>query len=198
VSLLACAPDSAAPAAADDNPSDELITWAPADSPIDLTESFTIAADQELRVEPGVEVRLGPDVSLEVQGTLTAQGTDDAVIRFTRLDPDAAWGPLRLTASATPATYENLDDYVSGSIIEHVEFDGAWRALELLGASPYVHASNFHDNAIPPTVDEAGGAAILVTDGSSARIRGNTFLDNGSEIFAFGGAVYIAHSNPVL
>ncbi len=105
---------------------------------------------------------------MTVTGELVARGTE---ITFT----GEGWNAVVLTGAT--ATFEDVDDFVSGSIIEHCVFEGGTRALTLQGASPYVHASTFRDNTCASTVLE-GGCAITLTDGAAPRIRDNTFLDN--------------------
>ncbi|HJN78196.1 MAG TPA: hypothetical protein QGF58_30065 [Myxococcota bacterium] len=74
---------------------------------------------------------------MTVTGELVARGTE---ITFT----GEGWNAVVLTGAT--ATFEDVDDFVSGSIIEHCVFEGGTRALTLQGASPYVHASTFRDN----------------------------------------------------
>jgi len=163
---------------------------------IALDETFTVAQGETLTIDPGVTVSLGAEVDLIIEGQLIARGTADQPITF---QPSGdSWGSVIFEATATGATFIALDDYDAGSIIEHAVFSGGTRALQLRGASPYITQSLFSSNTIPADVDQNGGAAILVSDGATPRVRDCTFEDNTAELFAFGGAIHVMDSDPIL
>ncbi len=141
-------------------------TWSMADSPVVLTETHTVAAGQRLVIEPGVTVQLGAEIDLVIQGELIAQGTEAEPIMFTAQNPSENWGSVIFEDTAVSATFEQVDDYVAGSIIEHAHFELGTRAVQLFGASPYIHQNVFRDNTIPADVDPDGGTAIRILDGS--------------------------------
>lgn len=58
------------------------LRWSAADSPVRLSEDHAIAAGSVLTIDPGVEVQLAPGVRLTVAGTLRAQGSAAAPVRF--------------------------------------------------------------------------------------------------------------------
>ncbi len=58
------------------------LRWSAADSPVRLNEDHAIAAGASLTIDPGVEVQLAPGVRLTVAGTLRAQGSPAAPVRF--------------------------------------------------------------------------------------------------------------------
>ena len=62
----------------------EVITWAIDDSPIVLDESMEVPINTLLKVEAGVEVRLGLNVTILVRGELKVLGTEGAPVRFVR------------------------------------------------------------------------------------------------------------------
>lgn len=68
------------------------VRWSIADSPVRLTEDHAVAAGASLTIDPGVEVYLAPGVRLTVAGTLRAQGTAGAPVRF--LGPDGRWDAI--------------------------------------------------------------------------------------------------------
>ncbi len=164
---------------------------------VELTETTTIAAGTTLTVAPGTTVTLGADVSLIVEGELLAQGTAEAPIVFTG-DPAARWGSIVLAPGSVDATFEEVDTYVSGSILEHAIVEYATRGTLVDGASPYVHAVTFRNNELPGSIDTIGGAGLLIRDGSTARVRECRFEDNVAVPFTFGGGMYVDHSDPIL
>ncbi|MDP8245450.1 MAG: right-handed parallel beta-helix repeat-containing protein [Candidatus Hinthialibacter antarcticus] len=59
-------------------------TWSLAESPWMITDDLTIEEGATVTIEPGVEVKLGAGVSIEVLGVLNAVGEKDAAISFDR------------------------------------------------------------------------------------------------------------------
>ncbi|UCE29077.1 MAG: right-handed parallel beta-helix repeat-containing protein [Candidatus Bathyarchaeota archaeon] len=57
--------------------------WTLMDSPFVVSRNTTISQSATLIVEPGVEVKFGGDFSLNVEGTLSAIGEEDNMIKFT-------------------------------------------------------------------------------------------------------------------
>ncbi len=146
--------------------------WA-ADEVQDVTEDLLVASGAVLTIEPGAEVRVGAGVSITVEGTLLARGTEESPISFLPAGDGAdppRWGTLVFTDGAIDATFEEIDEYASGSILEWCEFQGATRALRLTAASPYVHRCLFADNKTAPAFTPPGGGAILIEEGSVARV----------------------------
>ena len=180
---------------------DQDTTWAASDSPIEILEETSLAAGVRLTVEPGVTVVLAEGVDLVVEGELVARGTIDEPITFTGApgEPDAAWwGSVVFGDSASDAVFEEVDDFVSGSILEYCRFEHATRALILDGASPYVHGCTFENNWFEYASVPTGGAAIQVKPGSAPRIRGCTFRDNTATSAGEGGAIHIDGADPVI
>lgn len=171
-----------------------ITTW---DADISLDADYMVAEGETLIIEPGLTITLAEDVGLVVQGELLAMGTEEAPILFTG-DPEARWRSIELGATATSASFEDVDDYASGSILEHAVVENATRGVSIAGSAPYVHAVTFQDNELPTTIETIGGAALLVSDGASPRIRDCTFTRNLANTFAFGGAIYVDDADPIV
>lgn len=185
---LACHPD------ATKDPQSTELRWEDA---ITLDADFTVPPDTTLTISPGVVVTLAPDVALLVQGTLIAQGTPEAPVVFTG-DAAAPWRSLVFEESAVDAQFEGVDIYTGASIVENAVVEHAIRGMELAGSSPYLHAIRFSNNEYPSGVDTIGGAALLIRDGASPRVRDCSFEGNIANLFAFGGAIYVDHADPIL
>jgi hypothetical protein len=74
--------------------------WTLAMSPIVLTSTFNVAANEELIIDPGVEVRChsGTD-AITCAGKITALGTQAQPIRFVRSVAGSAWRRIVLTGT---------------------------------------------------------------------------------------------------
>jgi hypothetical protein len=175
--------------------------WSAADNPWTVAQQCVVAEGVTLTIEPGARIELGAEATLTVKGRLVARGTEADKIRFVGLEIDgktSRWGSLRFEPTADGATFENVDDWTGGSILEECSFEGGSRALVLDGASPYVHACDFLDNQSPMTLDLDGGGAMHVLNGSTARIRDCHFEGNSAQGFGRGGAVYVDSANPII
>lgn len=172
-------------------------TWSAASNPYQVVADVTVPDGATLIIEPGVQVELAAETSIVVAGELVARGTEDEPIVFTHAG-NGNWNSIVFEDTAVDAVFEHVDDYVSGSIIEHCTLEFGTRALHIHGSSPYVVNSTFTDNFVPFSVDPMGGPAITVDQGGEPRIRGNSFFDNEAEVATWGGAIFITASEPII
>jgi len=195
MSWIACLTLSAALAGDAPEVLDTDTTWSEVESPILVATEVVVEEGSTLHIEPGVEVRLSAEARIVVQGGLVARGTAEDPIRFVG-DEGARWGSIVFEDTAIDATYEAIDDYAGGSILEHCELDGGSRMLQLLGASPHIQATTFRDGWLDPEGTEGGGA-LYITDGSTARVVDSLFEDNAVGGYGQGGAVFALWSDPI-
>ena len=179
---------------------DSDTTWKAGASPVSVSEDTTVVAGVTLTIEPGVFVELGEGKSLTIKGTLLARGTATKTITFTgKKDTSgkrARWGSLVFADESKDAVFKELDEYQSGSIVEHCAFENATRAIQIVKSSPYVHKCAFTDNLCTYTKNNQGGAALKITGGSAPRVYGNTFTNNVGKSLE-GGAVFVDSSSPI-
>ena len=177
-------------------------TWSASASPVSVDEDTSVAKGATLTIQAGVTVQLAAGVSLTVEGALVARGTKDKQVTFTGKlvsGKPARWKSIIFADSASDATYKDLDDYVSGSIMEWCTLEYGTQAIKLVGASPHFSDSTFRDNVY--TVgggDKRCGAAMLITKGSAPRVVGCTFKDNSGDSTAEGGAIFAEKSAPII
>jgi hypothetical protein len=84
--------------------------WTVAAAPHNVTGSVTVPAGTTLTIEPGATIYFSAGTSLEVRGTLLAEGTDRSRIRLTR-DPGSAssWGPVSFRSTQQGNRLVNVD-----------------------------------------------------------------------------------------
>jgi len=120
-------------------------TYTLANSPYYVSNSLNVAVGVTLTIEPGVKMLFAKDKGLQVSGTLIARGTDAAKITFTALKPQPGeWSNILFTTTATTATFNANDSYVSGSIMEYcdVSYGGGNGATGMIKAdqtSPFIN-----------------------------------------------------------
>jgi hypothetical protein len=73
--------------------------------------------------EPGVTVKFDSGKALQIRGELVAQGASGSPITFTSSASSPAagdWVRLSFLSTATGASLDGSENYVSGSILEHL------------------------------------------------------------------------------
>lgn len=176
-------------------------TWTADASPYVIDKDIRVLEGASLLIEPGTEILFEGLWSLIIEGELLARGTEDAPIVFsatTKGDEPVFWQSVKFMPGSVDAKFEYLDEYKSGSIIEHAIFEYARNAVWLDEASPYVASCLFRNNQTETSIETIGGAAIRIDNGSAPRIVQNSFEDNQAQPFTFGGAISIWDSAPIV
>lgn len=177
-------------------------TWTKQHGPYQAAVDVTVAEGVILTLEAGVEVLLGEDRTLVVQGGLVARGTAADPIQFNWMGPQQGerWGSLVFEDTSTDAAFKNVDDYVYGSILEYCVFEHGTKAVRLHSASPFISNCTFRENfySSMDVADIYGGAALFIGEGSSPRVRDCNFEGNVAEGAAQGGAVCVDRAQPIL
>ena len=84
---------------------------------------MVVSSGVTLTIEPGVTVKFDSGKALQIRVELVAQGTSGSPITFTSSASAPAagdWVHLSFLSSATGASLVGSDNYVSGSILEHL------------------------------------------------------------------------------
>jgi hypothetical protein len=174
----------------------EVITWTKDDSPIVLNETVEIPKDTALDIEPGVEVRLGVNVSIVIRGELRALGTQEQPIRF---------GP-KATGVLVPRMWGNVSLHTLPQGREHVvkwtEFSGADAGLLLSSANVSVDDCIFYAcrNGILAMAQSnvevyrsnfngSSAAGIEWNNGAGGLASDCTFENNNVGVYCFDGGV---------
>jgi hypothetical protein len=176
--------------------------WNLADSPVHVAADCRVEPDATLTIEAGVVVEFEAGAGLTVAGSLVADGTAEEPVVFRGVElgdgSRARWGSVTFEEGAVAATFVDVDDYVGGSLLRGCRFEGANRALVLLGASPYVVDSVFVDNRCVHCDDAEGGSAIHLAPGSAPRVRDCLFENNSIGGVSWGGAIHADRAAPIL
>ncbi len=160
--------------------------WTLENSPYVATQSVLVLDGATLQIDPGVQVRLAPQMAILVAGQLIARGTEDSKIRFTAHVNGGAtqadrWGYIGFVDDAVDATFDSAGVYQSGSVLEHtvIEYGGGTGdpptvqgVISMTDASPYVARSNIRNNS--------NGGIYSDGDIGDLYIVGNVFDSNFS------------------
>src|SRR5262245_19789820 len=73
--------------------------WTTNGSPYILTADCTVASNQTLTIQPGVEVIVGPGVTLNVEGGITAIGRPEQFIVIRGVTPTNYWRSIAMVYS---------------------------------------------------------------------------------------------------
>jgi hypothetical protein len=77
-------------------------TWLASDNPHEITANVTVNNLVTLTLEPGVEVYFNGSYSIIVNGALSAEGTEDNLIIFTRGGPVLTVSPQSIALCRSP------------------------------------------------------------------------------------------------
>ncbi len=175
-------------------------TWSVKDSPIIITCTTTVNAGVTLTVDPGVQVRFPRGsaqgrVSLIIEGTLIARGTEEQNILFTSDEKNALpgdWASMTFinTGAATGISNKNGKDSRE-SVLEFcvVEFGGS---AGRVGAIE-VHGTTLSLNRV--VVQKNASSGVEVRDGTIT-VKDSTLMSN-SNSQGLGGGI-IAHTSTIV
>jgi len=102
-----------------------------------ITNDLTVNPGITLTIEAGTEVRFGGNYSLDVYGSLIADGRADQPIVFTT-GSDSRWDSIIFQNSSPDARSDVNGNYISGSILRHVIIEASTGGVRCSGATPYL------------------------------------------------------------
>jgi hypothetical protein len=124
-------------------------TWNIAGSPYIITGTVQVLNGVTLTINPGVTVKMENDTSLQINGTLIADG---CTITSNQPSPAAGdWGGVLFNINSTDAVVDdNGSNYVNGSKIKNctIEFGGSGvnGVIETISAPPFLDQNLIQDN----------------------------------------------------
>lgn len=136
-------------------------TWTLANSPYLISSNVTVQTGVRLTIEPGVTVLFDGFYKIDVNGGLTADGTEEDPILFT-----SNRGP----GTQFPADWQTVFLAASGlsSVIDHCRFEFAVRGLSMKDNNVPISHSEFEFNVI----------GLEITRTSTSSIEDNVFTNN--------------------
>jgi hypothetical protein len=179
--------DGCEPATADFTDISGRITtavWTPGMGPYHVTAKCTVAANNSLTIEPGVDVLFDADVGFVVEGRLIALGTEADSIRFLKGTTDE-WGGIRISGGdSSTMRYVRVSD-------GHA--DAPFYLPESKGGGIYVGGSRLGmtNSVVTGNTAVIGGGICVVEKArisiSKCRVSHNTSTSTG-------GALSISHA----
>jgi hypothetical protein len=203
ISLWLNPPDLGVETMADDT------VWKERKSPYRITESFMIVSEATLTIEPGVEILLGPDVTINCYGRIVAEGTEEKPIRFRPLEGEP-WDKIDCFGGKTSAEGKMLPDIFRHCIIEggrglkardadvHVEFcklrNMVDTPLSLEFSSGRILRNEIYDNTTKPEDTSGNGGGMVVYSDREVVVEDNDVHHNVSDGGRDGGGGIYAYA----
>jgi len=158
ISLMLNPPDLGVETMTDDT------VWKKRKSPYRVTESFMIVAEATLTIEPGVEVLLGPDVTIHCYGRIVAEGTEEDPIRFGPLEAEP-WDKIDCFGGKA-----SVDGKIRPDVFRHCIIEGG-RGIKARDTEVHVESCTLRNNVDTP----------ISLEFSSGRIVRNEIYGNSTE-----------------
>lgn len=148
-------------------------TWTPAGSPYVAIDNLYIAT---LNIQPGVDVVFTGNYVFQVNGVVTAVGTEQDSIRFYKLTNSPNWQGI---------LFENTQP---GSELAYCKISNArYSGIRLINSAPNIRNCTIFAN----TATNGGGLSLVFNNSSvdslvinDCRILNNTAYSNGGGIYA--------------
>lgn len=183
-------------------------TWVLADSPYVVAGTVQVLDGAKLTIEPGVVIKFNKNTGLNIDGELIANGTSDAIIKFTsnQSAPKAGdWLGILFSDNSKGAVLSSGGNYLSGSVVKYsiIEYGGAGT-----NGGVRVYPTNFvlflsdsiiRDNneigiswsgsnskILNNTISNHRAYGLIVSSNNN-EVTGNTFIGNSQDGVALSG-----------
>ncbi len=175
-------------------------TWSRAAGPYKLTDNVVVNKGVTLTIDPGVTVDFDGH-SLEIDGTLHAQGTNTSKIHFTTDNRDSYLAQVQFVDSSTDWSSEAR----SGCLLENIVFTQV--TVSVKDCSPKISYNIFSDSkwSVEVTIRALGGSPLItgnifqnvsyqgISVGKNTQVTNNLFnMTTGST------TAIVAHENAVI
>ena len=184
ISLMLNPPDLGVETMADDT------VWKERKSPYRITESFMIVAEATLTIQPGVEVLLGPDVSIHCYGRIVAEGTKENPIRFRPLGGEP-WDKIDCFGGKASA-----DGKIQPDVFRYCIIEGG-RGIKARDTDVHVESCTLRNNVDTPISLEFSAGRILRNEiyGNSTELEDTS--GNGGGMVVYSDREVIVEGNDV-
>jgi len=163
-------------------------TWTATNSPFQINGDITIHSDSTLTIEPGVEVIFNGHYKFNVEGIISAVGTENDSIYFTAADPNTGWWGLRFTNAADGSLLSYCNFQYGKATGGAIFWDNRGGAIFAYSSRPQITHCTLRNN-----IALIMGGGIYV-DGSPTgpfpQISYCTIVNNSS-LNSLGGGIYI-------
>ncbi|HIB91077.1 TPA: right-handed parallel beta-helix repeat-containing protein, partial [Candidatus Poribacteria bacterium] len=176
-------------------------TW-PTGFSFHAEDNIVIPSGITLTIEPDVTIKFSSGLSMQVDGTLVARGTESLPIIFSSVAPTPTagdWGFIKFSDSSIDAVFDGDGNYLSGSVIQYCQVSYAGYGEQSYSAAIQVETSApFIDHC---QISHNKGGGIYTQTPASIRISnstinhsnrfGNSYDQNGGGIIVYGGSATI-------
>ena len=171
--------------------------WTKANSPYQVNDNITVAQGTTLEIEPGVTVAFANNVGLTINGQLTAEGTENDSIIFTRQSDN--WGGLTFSAAGES---ESVVKYAS---IEYVNKSG-YGGVSITAGTVTLSNNMISNNtaSVSTTISNSSCGGGVYIGGGTVTLSDNNISDNTASAnssystYSYGGGIYIALGTVIL
>lgn len=129
----------------------EDTTWTKSNSPYIVMNTVQILEGVKLTIEPGVQIKFKKDTGLNIDGELSAIGTEENYIIFTSgemIGEAGNWLGIYFTNDSQDVIFNSYGVYVSGSIIKNCVIEFAQDGISSRYSSQYIFNNLIRNNQV--------------------------------------------------
>jgi len=163
-----------------------------------VTNNVGLAPGYTLTIEAGTTIKFNGNYSLNLGGTLVAQGTAEQPILFEPYTSSITWNRIYFDNSSLDAQTTAEGDYLSGNVLQYVTVSGAASGIGCSSATPYLDHVTTDNGGVTCSLGETD---LWVKDsaflGTMDIFQGGIFPEHIIRVETNGGSVTLPASQVV-
>ena len=172
-----------------------------------VTDDISVNNGDTLIIEEGTDFLFNGNYEYNINGYLSAVGTEEDSIRFAPIVPDSAWGGISFNSSSDNTSileycsirgtnYCGIKCELSSPTISHCSISNNYSMSNTGGIFLFQSVATIVNCSITDNYSNFGGGGILIMNNSEPHISYSSINENSAD--SWGGGIYCSNSNPII